>query len=485
MSISTRPLDTERKRPGVIGFRQVLKNRNFLLLWLAQLISQIVLNAANFGVIVLVDDVTHNAEFMAGLAITTFTLPAVPFSALAGVLVERANKRSVLLVTNVLRMITMLLTFASLLYNHTSLVPLFFLLFITSVISQFFVPAEGAAIPLLVGEGELLPALSLFNISLTVAQGIGFLLVGRIITVLFPPFDLPLGAVTYHVLPADMLFIVAAVLYAVCALLILGIPSNALEETRLTEQKEKASMAVRTAMHALWEDLMGGWRIISADGLLLYAVIQLSIVGILMLLIGEVAGAFVDKFLHRPSQDMALVLAPAAVGLVSASTLMPRITAHVGKLRLTIIGFVTLGVGFFFLPVLQWLAIYLDPMEGVQAPWLFWLTLLVVFLLGVAMAAVNIPTATIMQERAPEAGRARVLALQAMFYNAGSIPILLFAGAFAQLIGFSQLIVLIGAIMLIFSCWGTWYLRRNEHIDRGERLTDEQMDENAVIMAQE
>ena len=310
------------------------------------------------------------------------------------------------------------------------------------------------------------------------------MLVGRIVSALFPPFDLPIGAVTYHVLPADMLFIVAAVLYAVCALLILCIPAKVLEETRLAERKDRASVAVRVAIRSMWEDLVGGWRIISADGLLLYAVIQLSVVGILMLLIGEVAGAFVEKFLHHSSQDMALVLAPAAVGLILASILMPRVTARVGKLRLTIIGFVVLGVCFFLLPVLQWLAVYLDPLEGVQAPWLFWLTLLIVFMLGVAMSAVNIPTATIMQARAPETGRARVLALQAMFYNAGSIPILLFAGAFAQLIGFSQLIVLIGAIMLIFCCWGSWYLKRNAHVDE-ELLNDEHMDENAVIVAHE
>jgi predicted permease len=77
------------------------------------------------------------------------------------------------------------------------------------------------------------------------------------------------------------------------------------------------------------------------------------------------------------------------------------------------------------------------------------------------MSAVNIPSTTIMQERAPEEGRARVLSLQAMFYNAGSIPILLFAGALANFIGFSRLIILIAAVMLLFSCWGIWYLKRN------------------------
>src|SRR3954454_6873222 len=77
------------------SFRRVLKNRSFLLLWLAQLLSQIVFNAANYGVIAIVTAVTHSTV-MVGFAIISFTLPAVPFSLLAGVYVDYLNKRLVL-----------------------------------------------------------------------------------------------------------------------------------------------------------------------------------------------------------------------------------------------------------------------------------------------------------------------------------------------------------------------------------------------------
>src|SRR2546426_8179272 len=99
-------------RQQAASFRRVLKNRNFVLLWLAQLISLTILNAANFGIIVLVNEVTHSVV-MAGVAIIAFTLPAVPFSAVAGVIVDRLNKRQVLWVSNMLRMFTMLLIVAS------------------------------------------------------------------------------------------------------------------------------------------------------------------------------------------------------------------------------------------------------------------------------------------------------------------------------------------------------------------------------------
>lgn len=75
-------LSPAKDRPSG-SFRRVLKKRAFLLLWLAQLLSQIVFNAANYGVIAIVTAITHSTV-MVGIAIVTFTLPAVPFSLLAG-----------------------------------------------------------------------------------------------------------------------------------------------------------------------------------------------------------------------------------------------------------------------------------------------------------------------------------------------------------------------------------------------------------------
>lgn len=447
----------ESSEQNVARFKQILKNRNFVLLWIAQLISLTILNAANFGVVLVVNDLTHSV-FMVGLAIIAFTLPALPFSALAGVVVDRTEKRRVLWVSNLLRTATMLALFGYQVFERTNLWPIFILTFLTSLIGQFFIPAEGAAIPLLVGERELMPALSLFNISLTLSQAIGFLLLGRVVATLFPPLTLHWGRGVLTIDSLDLLFAIVAVLYAVCALLILAIPARALHETHLSEHAPQENRTIRGALGALWCDLAVGWRIVRADRLLFFAVVQLSVVGIIMLLIGELAGTFVQEVLHRPAADMTVILAPAAFGLVGASALMPRITERVGKLRLTRIGFVVLASGFLLLPASQWLALRIDPRHGAESPLLFWTTVILVFLLGVAMASVNIPTQTIMQERAPESGRARVLSLQFMLYNTGSIPVLLFAGAIAQFLGFDQLLLLLSGSLLLFCWWGMCYV---------------------------
>ncbi|GAC1357101.1 MAG: MFS transporter [Ktedonobacteraceae bacterium] len=442
---------------NVASFRRVLKNRNFLLLWLAQLISLTVFNAVNFGVVLLVTDLTHSV-FMVGLAIISFTLPAIPFGAVAGSIVDHLDKRLVLWVTNLLRMGTMVLIVVSLLTNRTSLWPLYLLSYLASLIGQFFIPAEGSSIPILVGEGDLLPALSLFNISITVSQALGFLLLGRVIATLFPPFSV----FAIHVQPIDMLFVVSAILYIVCAILILLIPQRAFHDQHSDVHLGKGThIDLRQTFLTLWHDTTAGWHTIRVDPLLFYAVIQLSVVGVIMLLIGELAGTFVQQVLHRPAADMSIILAPAAVGLIGASVLMPRIAKRVSTLRLATIGFIVLAVGFVALPSSEWVASLFDPRHGVESPLLIAAIVVIVLVLGAAIATVNIPTQTLMQEQAPEESRARVLAFQYTLYSVGSIPVLLFAGVFAQFVGFNQLIGLLAASLLLFCWWGVWYVQKH------------------------
>src|SRR5437667_8904827 len=117
---SLRPVDDT----SIGSFRSVLKNRSFLCLWLAQLLSQIVFNAANYGVIANVTAITHST-LLVGLAIVSFTLPAVPFSLLAGVYVDYLDKRLVLWASNALRAVATGLIVLAYLWNAASVHPLF------------------------------------------------------------------------------------------------------------------------------------------------------------------------------------------------------------------------------------------------------------------------------------------------------------------------------------------------------------------------
>src|SRR5437868_15226825 len=98
------------------GFITLLKKKNFLRLWLAQLISMTILFASNYAILILVEEVTGSTTLV-GLAIICFSLPAILFGAPAGVFVDHLNKRRVLWGSNCLRAIATFLFVISILTN--------------------------------------------------------------------------------------------------------------------------------------------------------------------------------------------------------------------------------------------------------------------------------------------------------------------------------------------------------------------------------
>ena len=155
------------------GVLAVLKNRNFLLLWLAQVATQIGGNMVVYGLTVLVFSATKSNSAVS-LLLLTFLAPAVFFSAVAGVYVDRLDRRIILIVTNLLRAIFFALVFVA----NGNLAAIFILNIAISTVTTFFAPAEAAMIPELVPRRQLLAANGLFTFTQNVAFALGFALLG-------------------------------------------------------------------------------------------------------------------------------------------------------------------------------------------------------------------------------------------------------------------------------------------------------------------
>ena len=432
-------------------FQSVLKNRSFLLLWLAQLLSQIAFNAGNYGIITIVTAVTHSTVLV-GFAIVSFTLPAVPFSLLAGVYVDYLDKRLVLWVSNALRAAATGLIVLALLLNPHAVLPLYFLAFAISLITQFFIPAEASAIPLLVYKKDLVPALSLFNITLTIAQALGFLVVGGLITALFAPFHLSLVFINVQVQSFDVLFAIVAIVYIICTLLILMLPAYAFQHRQSAEPEWPRRLGKQT-WKIIGHDVGETWDYIRKDRQLMLALLRVTFVSILVLVIGELVGPFVVNVLHLPVQAIPFILAPAGVGLVLGGLLMPYLTLRLGKSRAIGLGSLITAASLILIPIGRfiWSRLAL-PASGV-----LFLVGAITFIMGIALDMVNIPAQTVMQEQAPEEERGRVFSFQSMFFNAGSIPVLLFAGVIADTLGIETVMSLLAAAILGFSWWAARY----------------------------
>jgi len=448
------------------GFRTLLKNRDFLLLWLAQLLSMTILNASNYALLVLIEEITGSTTLI-GLAIIAFSLPAVLFGAPAGVFVDRMDKRRVLWGSNCLRAIATFGFVISLLLDHHQLLIIYLLTFLISTIGQFFAPAEGSAIPMLVNEEELMPAISLFQITFMLSQALGFILFAPLVLSLLPAFKLL--AITIQ--PVEMLYTIIGVLYLVCGGLIWLIPAERfLQQRKITEHLPLGMMS------KMWKEMRQGWSFVRRNPQLFLAVVQLSFAGVLLLVIGELATPIVTQLLLLSPNTMAFVFAPAGIGLVTGSILMPRIIRRLGKARAVLIGSGTLALATLLLPLVTILARTLQPHGWNTNPLLLSTVALLMLIAGFGLDLINIPSNTAMQEQTPEWIKGRVLALQLMLYNLCSIPVILFIGAIADLFGLDRVLYLMTISIATFGLWSVSFERKHPPLLKSRDVAQEEQD---------
>jgi Na+/melibiose symporter-like transporter len=114
----------------------VLQNRPFLLLWLAQLATQVGGNMVIYGLTIIITAAYASSSAVSALLLS-FLLPAIVFSAMAGVLVDQVDKRQLLVVTNILRGVAFLAIF----FGGNNLLLLYPLMVFVSTVTTFFGPA--------------------------------------------------------------------------------------------------------------------------------------------------------------------------------------------------------------------------------------------------------------------------------------------------------------------------------------------------------
>lgn len=420
------------------GYTAVLQNQNFRALWLAQVISNTALNASFFVQLILIEEVTGSSAHL-GAVILAFSLPAVLLSAVAGMVVDRVSKKTILIWSNVLRVMTgaALALLAALLPGNKWIEALFLtaiyiLVFVTSAIGQFFAPAEGATIPLLVRSDNLLSANSLFTLTFIASQILGMIILA------------PLGVKLIGI--AGSLW-VAVVMYGAAALCVAFIPRD---QPQRVEVLDGVSAAQRA-----WSEIREGWHFAISHRAIFVALLQLALTSTLTMVMAELVPGFARRVLGLQPEDAIYVFWPAGVGMLLASILIGRFGHRIPREILAVVGMIGVALS---LMGLAWAGsgslIFGQPLF-VRFPELYLTTsafvMFCALVIGMTMAAINIPAQTIVQERSNDAVRGRVLAVQFTLSNLIGIPPMLFIGNLADIYGIPYVTVLVAALVAFFA----------------------------------
>ncbi len=390
-------------------YAEVLRNRQFLKLWGAQIASQVAAQLLNYALLIRIYDIAQGTRFAnssVSLLIVAIGLPAILVAVPAGAYVDQRDRKRVLAWTNLIRalLIPLFIVFDS------QVLAVYVVAFLISIFTQFFVPAEGAALPKLVHKRNLSVANSLFIFTLNASFIIGYSLAAPII-----------GQSGIHTVYA-----VVMIAFIIAFLLSIALPSM--------RPPVKEKFDVRSTVRAIRTDLKEHFSHIIGTRTLLFPILLISIAQTMVGIVAALAPALSQKLFGT---DLAhtghWLVVPAGIGLVAGSVVAGRLLQHMSKVRLVYIALFSASA------MLVWLAVLptISHLTNVQ-PWVAAST----FALGFLNALMLVAAQTLLQLASTDRLRGQIFGTLNMMINIAALAPVFIAGLLADV--FSPLTVLAG-----------------------------------------
>lgn len=165
--------DTSMAGNGVFA---VFRSRSFTLLWMGQLISGMGSALTTLAASILVFRITGSA-LSVGLMLIATAGPTIVVGLVAGVFVDRYDRKRILMTADLLR--ALLMSLIPFLISH-NILWLYILVGLSSAVNQFFDSAHASILPEVASEEELSAANSMMSISSVGSTTVGFAAAGFI-----------------------------------------------------------------------------------------------------------------------------------------------------------------------------------------------------------------------------------------------------------------------------------------------------------------
>ena len=143
-------------------FREILKNKNFFLLWLSQIISQFGDRLNQMALIALIYSRAPGSTWEMAKLLSFTIIPVFIIGPVAGVYVDRWSRQRTMFVCDLARA-CLVFIIAFYLLNLKPIFPIYIAIFFVFSVGRFFVPAKMSIIPSLVKKSDLLLANSLVH----------------------------------------------------------------------------------------------------------------------------------------------------------------------------------------------------------------------------------------------------------------------------------------------------------------------------------
>ena len=395
------------RRPSIrpqSAYLTLVRNRNFSLLWMGQLVSFMGDRIHQIALALLVE--TRYGPLEVGLTFAATAVPNVVLGPLAGALVDRWDRRRTMIVSDLVRGgLVLLVPFVI----EINVALVYLIAFAVATVSLLFRPAKNALLPQIVKDDELVAANSATTVNETIADLIGYPIAGVIVAALS------------GILAAA--FVLDAATYLVSAFLVFAM---------IVPRQELGSAPFRP--RAIWSEMAEGWRFLTRQAELFANTVISSFAQV------AIGAEIVCSFLYSKSvldqtviphpQNYSLLMAAIGLGSVVGGIVIGAFASRLPKGPMSIAGFI--GVGLLLIAI----GFVRDPFVAIA---LF-------FLSGAANMVFLIPNITLFQERTPQRLMGRVVSTrQALVFGVMALAMGV-SGWLAELIG-PEVVLMLGGVV--------------------------------------
>ncbi len=407
---------------------KVLKIRSFLFLMISEFFTQLAFNMQHFVLIFIIYELTQSNTAVSGV-ILSFTIPAILFSLISGVYVDRWNKKKVMFITNFIRGLFIL---PFLILNlHLGLIYVF--TFFIAVTTQFFLPAEAAIIPLLVPRKLLTAANAVFSLGIYMTLLLGYILSG--------PVLLLFGQVNTVLILAAFFF--------VSAFFTSLIKLNVRDKT--DDSDAEIASSVSYEVREIFSFMRKAKKV-------MHALVVLTVSQAVIFMFAVLGPGYMSKILGVEVESLSwILLAPAAIGMGLGGLLLGSYGRKLKHKFLSTVGFALSGIVFILLPLgdrvssagfVHSLNVYLPHVVDIN---ILHIVVLLAFIVGFANSLVFIPSNATLQIETNEKMRGRIYGfLNALTGAVSFIPVII-AGGIADIIGVAGVMTGLGIILVFLS----------------------------------
>jgi MFS family permease len=368
------------------------------------------------------------------------TLPVIIFGPIAGILIDRWHKKTVMVVCDALRTVCAL-SIPVLFLATRNVYPVFAVVFFMFLFALFFNAARSAIIPNLVTKKRILTANAVVNF---VSRGATFLgmLAGGIIV------DWKMWYRVFGIAGWTAAFILDAITFAVSAVLLYFMKVKLPEAPPRVEHLKPRGfiLLLKGGLSNMWHELVHAVKMIFHERNLGFAMATI----LLMVLAGSIIVILVVPTVQQEmawgTSGVSYLAAIGAIGLLLGAYLMGIFGHHFDLRVLMLVCFVLVGGSLVMFPFLN----------------SFWVFAAVCFICGTAISPVFIGQDTLIHRHADDFVRGRIFSLRDWILNGLSALGAVIIGVLAAIIGKDNLFVFSGIGVATLAILGWLILARGK-----------------------